>query len=73
MDVRTGQEFAAAMYTLIGSAKLDGRDLEPYLRSVLARIADHPVSQIHTSSLNELIEGLAAAVINPLQRKGCDP
>lgn len=41
-----GGERAAAMYTLIGSAKLNGLDPELYLRTVLARIADHPVSQI---------------------------
>lgn len=41
-----GGERAAAMYSLIGSAKLNGLDPEFYLRSVLARIADHPVSQI---------------------------
>ena len=34
------------MYTLIGSAKLNGTDPELYLRHILARIADHPVSQI---------------------------
>ncbi len=43
----SGGERAAAMYTLIGSAKLNGLDPELYLRTVLARIADHPVSQIH--------------------------
>jgi transposase len=42
----SGGERAAAMYTLIGSAKLNGLDPELYLRHVLARIADHPVSQI---------------------------
>jgi len=41
-----GGERAAAMYSLIGSAKLNGLDPELYLRTVLARIADHPVSQI---------------------------
>jgi transposase len=42
-----GGERAAAMYTLIGSAKLNGLDPELYLRTVLARIADHPISKIH--------------------------
>jgi transposase len=41
-----GGERAAAMYTLIGSAKLNGLDPELYLRIVLAQIADHPISQI---------------------------
>lgn len=42
-----GGERAAAMYTLIGSAKLNGLDPELYLRTVLEKIADHPVSRIH--------------------------
>jgi transposase len=41
-----GGDRAAAMYSLIGSAKLNGLDPELYLRTVLARIADHPVSHI---------------------------
>jgi transposase len=41
-----GGERAAAMYSLIGSAKLNGLDPELYLRTVLARIADHPITQI---------------------------
>ena len=41
-----GGDRAAAMYTLIGSAKLNGLDPELYLRTVLAQIADHPISHI---------------------------
>src|SRR5665213_1694028 len=41
-----GGERAAAMYGLIGSAKLNGLDPEFYLRTVLAQIADHPISRI---------------------------
>src|SRR5271168_2835242 len=41
-----GGDRAAAFYSLIGSAKLNGLDPELYLRTVLARVADHPVKQI---------------------------
>ncbi|WP_247873627.1 IS66 family transposase [Azospirillum brasilense] len=41
-----GGERAAAMYTLIGTAKLNGLDPEAYLRDVIARIADHKISRI---------------------------
>jgi transposase len=41
-----GGERAAAIYSLIGSAKLNGLDPEAYLRDVLSRIADHPVNRI---------------------------
>jgi hypothetical protein len=37
---------AAAMHTLIESAKMNGCDPEAYLRDVLARIADHPINRI---------------------------
>jgi transposase len=42
----SGGERAAAIYSLIGSAKLNGLDPEAYLREVLSRIADHPVNRI---------------------------
>jgi transposase len=41
-----GGERAAAIYSLIGTAKLNGIDPEGYLRHVLAKIADHPINRI---------------------------
>jgi transposase len=41
-----GGERAAAIYSLIGSAKLNGLDPEFYLRTVLSQVADHPVNRI---------------------------
>jgi transposase len=41
-----GGERAAAIYSLIGSAKLNGLDPEAYLHNVLSRIADHPINRI---------------------------
>ena len=41
-----GGEYAAAMYSLIGTAKLNGIDPEAYLRTVLERIAEHPINRI---------------------------
>jgi transposase len=39
-------ERAAATYSLIGTAKLNGVDPEAWLRRVLANIADHPVNWV---------------------------
>ena len=41
-----GGERAAAIYSLIGTAKLNRIDPEAYLADVLARIADHPINRI---------------------------
>jgi transposase len=37
---------AAAMYTIVETAKLNGVDPEAYLRDVLTRIPDHPINRI---------------------------
>jgi transposase len=42
-----GGERAAAMYSLIATAKLNGIDPRAWLADVLARIADHPASRLH--------------------------
>jgi transposase len=41
-----GGERAAAFYSLIGTAKLNGLDPERYLRAVIERIAEHPINRI---------------------------
>jgi transposase len=56
-----GGERAAAIYSLIGSAKLNGLDPEAYLREVLTRIADHPIRRIE-----ELLPWNLAASASPI-------
>jgi len=46
MGADSGGERAAAMYALIGSARLNGIDAQAYLRYVLTHIADHPVNRV---------------------------
>ena len=41
-----GGESAAAIYSLIGTAKLNGIDPESYLRNVLSLVAEHPINRI---------------------------
>jgi transposase len=41
-----GGERAAAIYTLVGTAKLNELNPEAYLRHVLERIPDHPINKI---------------------------
>ena len=61
-----GGDRAAAIYSLIGTAKLNGIDPEAYLRYVLERIADHPINRIDellpwtASELRKRQEQLAA-------------
>jgi transposase len=42
----TGGERAASIYSLIGTAKLNGLDPMAYLRYVLERVADHPINRV---------------------------
>jgi transposase len=55
-----GGERAAAIYSLVGTAKLNGLDPEAYLREVLQRIADHPINRIE-----ELLPWHIAASLPP--------
>jgi transposase len=55
-----GGESAAAIYSLLGTAKLNGIDPERYLRSVLSRIASYPINRIE-----ELRHGMAPQVCHP--------
>ena len=41
-----GGHRAAAIASLIATARLNGLDPEAYLREILDRIADHPVSRV---------------------------
>jgi hypothetical protein len=41
-----GGERAAAIYSLIGSAKLNDLDPEAYLRYVIERIGEHPIDRV---------------------------
>ncbi len=55
-----GGERAAAIYSLIGTAKLNEMNLEFYLRNVLSRIAEHPINRVE-----ELLAWNVAANIQP--------
>ena len=55
-----GGESAAAIYSLIGTAKLNGIDPEGYLRNVLSCISEHPIQRIE-----ELLPWNVAASLPP--------
>ena len=59
-----GGESAATVYSLLGTAKLNGIDPESYLRNVLSRIADHPINRIE-----ELLPWNVAASLNLRKRE----
>lgn len=59
-----GGERAAAMYSLIGSARLNGLDPEAYLRYVLGRIGEHPINRI-----GELLPWNVAHLMQPAWRE----
>ena len=42
----SGGQRAASLYSLIGTAKLNGIDPAFYLRTILARIPEHPINRI---------------------------
>lgn len=46
MGSHAGGERAAAFYSLIETAKLNGLDPQAYLRAVFERIAEHPINRI---------------------------
>ncbi len=46
MGSDSGGQRAAALYSLIGTARLNGLDPAFYLRTILATVADHPINRI---------------------------
>ena len=56
----SGGQRAAAIYSLLGTAKLNGLDPELYLRLVLSRIAEHPIK-----SIEELLPWNLADAVQP--------
>ena len=55
-----GGQSAAVIYTLLGTARLNGINPQLYLRHVLERIADHPINRI-----DELLPWVVAEQLRP--------
>jgi hypothetical protein len=69
-----GGERAAALYSLLGTAKLNGHNPEAFLREVITRIAEHPINRISellpwhlTATPAEQLTGTEAAPKLPAQ------
>jgi hypothetical protein len=59
-----GARRAAILYSLIGTARLNGLDPEAYLRYVLSRIGEHPIKHIE-----ELLPWKVAGKLGPIQQQ----
>ena len=73
-----GGERAANIYSLIGTALLNGRDPYLYLRHVLERIAEHPINRVDQLlpwqvALANPGERLRAYLWRSLARRHCAP
>jgi hypothetical protein len=60
----SGGERAAAIYTLIGTARLNAIDPEAYLRFVLARLAEHPIDRVDELLPWNVADTLAAVPVS---------
>ena len=58
-----GGERAAAVYSLLGTAKLNGIDPEAYLRHVLTHIAEH-----HINRIEQLLPWNVASLLQPAEQ-----
>jgi transposase len=57
-----GAERAAALYSLLGTAELNGLNVETYLRHVLQHLPDHPANRV-----DELLPWNVAEILQPVQ------